>query len=74
MEAAMHKIWTDSGRPETKYVIGVVAFLVLLSLRLLPKDRQRIGRTTVVFFLCWWASSSAPCSRKRPDSIRASRS
>ena len=31
MEAAMHKIWTYFWLPETKYVIGVVAFLALLS-------------------------------------------
>ncbi len=52
MEAAMHKIWTYFWLPETKYIIAVVAILALLSLRLLPKDRQRIGRTTVVFVLC----------------------
>ncbi|MDQ5915532.1 MAG: hypothetical protein QG584_1424, partial [Pseudomonadota bacterium] len=36
MEAAMHRIWTFFWLPETKYVIGAVAFFALLSLRLLP--------------------------------------
>ena len=52
MEAAMHRIWTFFWLPETKYVIGAVAFFALLSLRLLPKERQRVARTTVVFVLC----------------------
>lgn len=52
MEAVMLKIWTYFWLPETKYIIAVVAFFALLSLRILPKERQRIGRTTVVFVLC----------------------
>ena len=52
MEAVMLKIWTYFWLPETKYIIAVVAFFALVSLRLLPKERQRISRTTVVFVLC----------------------
>lgn len=52
MDRAMNRMWTYFWLPETKYIIAAVAVVALLSLRLLPKERRRIGGTAAVFVLC----------------------
>ena len=52
MDATMTRIWAYFWLPETKYVIVVFVVLALLLLRLLPRDRRRIGTTSALFALC----------------------
>ncbi len=52
MTEVMQRIWTYFWLPETKYVIATVVIFALLSLRLLPRERRRVGGTVVVFGLC----------------------
>ena len=49
MDATMTRIWAYFWLPETKYVIVVFVVLALLLLRLLPRDRRRIGTTSALF-------------------------
>jgi len=78
MTEVMQRIWAYFWLPETKYVIATVVIFALLSLRLLPRERRRVGGTVVVFGLCLVGqlfgalrNSSVPCSRR--STIRASR-
>jgi hypothetical protein len=52
MDTMMSRVWAYFWLPETKYVIVAIVVFALLSLRLLPKERRRVGGTVAVFCVC----------------------
>ncbi len=52
MDKLLERIWAYFWLPETKFIIAGAVILSLLSLRLLARERRRVGGTFVVFVLC----------------------
>ncbi len=52
METVLQRTWAYFWLPETKFVIVAAGILTLVSLRLLARERRRVGTTFVLFVLC----------------------
>jgi|JI8StandDraft_1071087.scaffolds.fasta_scaffold06339_1 small-conductance mechanosensitive channel len=52
MQQIMNEMLAHFWLPETKYIIVAVASFALLLLRLLPKERRRVGNTVALFVVC----------------------